>query len=319
MPSNTLVEKPVRKLVGIPVGKPFVRRTLAAAVVVAVTAGCSAQAADRASGPSDGKPGGAAAPTRPAAPSAEATPTPTPASTPSQTASAAPSATPSERPEATESSSAPPAEVLMAQGSRGDRVRELQARLAQIGWFDDTPTGTYGQVTATAVRGFQGKRGLPETGKTDTVTWQRLLAMTKQPTRAELEGKAVNKPQVKLDPRCLNGRVMCISKTSRTLSWVVDGEVESTMDVRFGSQYTPTREGVFSVFMKSRDHVSSLYDTPMPYALFFSGGQAVHYSADFAANGYKGASHGCVNVRDKKAVAALFDQVRNGDKVVVHW
>ncbi|MEU5977139.1 L,D-transpeptidase family protein [Streptomyces sp. NPDC047315] len=306
MPGKTLVRK------------PFIRRTLAAAVVVAVTAGCSAQAADRASDPSDGKPdGGATAPSGASTPSAAPTPSPTP--TPSRTPSPTPSATESERPEDAESSSAPPAEVLMAQGDGGNRVRKLQARLAQIGWFDDAPTGTYGPVTATAVRGFQGKRGLPVTGKTDTVTWQRLLAMTKEPTRAELEGKAVNKPKVELDPRCLNGRVMCISKTSRTLSWVVDGAVKSTMDVRFGSQYTPTREGVFSVFMKSRDHVSSLYDTPMPYALFFSGGQAVHYSADFAANGYKGASHGCVNVRDRKAVAALFDQVRNGDKVVVHW
>ena len=46
----------------------------------------------------------------------------------------------------------------------------------------------------------------------------------------------------------MTGRVMCISKTSRTLSWVVNGKVQSTMDVRFGSQYTPTREGVFKVF-----------------------------------------------------------------------
>ena len=36
----------------------------------------------------------------------------------------------------------------------------------------------------------------------------------------------------------------------------------------------------------------------MPYAMFFSGGQAVHYSPDFAARGYNGASHGCVNVRN---------------------
>ncbi len=56
----------------------------------------------------------------------------------------------------------------------------------------------------------------------------------------------------------------------------------------------------------------------MPYAMFFSRGQAVHYSADFAARGYDGASHGCVNVRDRDAVAALFDQVRVGDKVVVY-
>src|SRR5690606_11606529 len=75
---------------------------------------------------------------------------------------------------------------------------------------------------------------------------------------------------------------------------------------------------VFSVYWKSRDHWSTLYDSPMPYAMFFSGGQAVHFSADFAARGYAGASHGCVNVRDEAAIAGTFAQVRNGDKVVLH-
>ena len=68
--------------------------------------------------------------------------------------------------------------------------------------------------------------------------------------------------------------------------------------MRFGSEYTPTREGVFSVFQKNRDWTSTLYGSKMPYSMFFSGGQAVHYSSDFAARGYSGASHGCVNVRD---------------------
>jgi len=44
----------------------------------------------------------------------------------------------------------------------------------------------------------------------------------------------------------------------------------------------------------------------------------VHYSPDFAANGYNGASHGCVNVRDRAVVAWLFDRVRLGDKVIVY-
>ena len=57
----------------------------------------------------------------------------------------------------------------------------------------------------------------------------------------------------------------------------------------------------------------------MPFAMFFSGGQAVHYSPDFASVGYNGASHGCVNVRDHAGVAWLFDQVAVGDKVVVYW
>ena len=98
----------------------------------------------------------------------------------------------------------------------------------------------------------------------------------------------------------------------------VDSQVQRTVDVRFGAEYTPTREGAFSVQFKSRDHVSSLYGSSMPFAMFFSGGQAVHYSSDFAARGYYGASHGCVNVRDYDAIAWLFDQVDVGDPVVVY-
>ncbi len=217
--------------------------------------------------------------------------------------------------------SAPPARtvapVLWRPGDSGRDVRELQARLRQVEWLADGPTGAYDDPTERAVSGFQGKRGLPRTGRTDTVTWQRLLDMTREPGKWELYlmgGQPADPP----DPRCLTGRVLCVSKTSRTLRWMVDGRTVSTMPVRFGSQYTPTREGVFHVYWKSRHHVSTLYDSPMPYAMFFSGGQAVHYSYDFAVRGYAGASHGCVNVRDEAAVAELYTQVRDGDKVVVY-
>ncbi|MGK9460820.1 L,D-transpeptidase family protein [Streptomyces sp. G6] len=218
-------------------------------------------------------------------------------------------------------SSAPPtrtvAPVLWRPGDSGRDVRELQARLRQVEWLVDGPTGTYDDLTEEAVSGFQGKRGLPRNGRTDTVTWQRLLDMTREPGKWDLYlmgGQPADPP----DPRCLSGRVLCVSKTSRTLRWMVDGRTVSTMPVRFGSQYTPTREGVFHVYWKSRHHVSTLYDSPMPYAMFFSGGQAVHYSYDFAVRGYAGASHGCVNVRDEAAIADLYAQVRDGDKVVVY-
>ena len=143
--------------------------------------------------------------------------------------------------------------------------------------------------------------------------------MTSDPTHDEMHN-IVPSPG-KLDPRCRTGRVMCIDKTSQTLRWVVDGTVLQTLDVRFGSTLndTPTREGLFHVYLKRRDHVSQLYGSAMPFAMFFSGGQAVHYSSDFAAVGYAGASHGCVNVRDYDGVEWLFDQVQVGDKVVVYW
>ncbi|MGW0758853.1 L,D-transpeptidase family protein [Streptomyces sp. NPDC002814] len=261
---------------------------------VCVLTGCTVQAA--------GSEGGQPPPVR-----IELSRTPTADDKPGSTPDAKPSTPP-----------ATPPKVLWKPGDTGRDVRELQARLRQVAWLFDGPTGTYDDLTEQAVKGFQGKRGLPKTGKTDAVTWQRLLDMTREPGHWNLYlmgGQPADAP----DTRCMTGRVLCISKTSRTLRWMIDGRTVLTVPVRFGSQYTPTREGVFSVYWKSRHHVSTLYDSPMPYAMFFSGGQAVHYSSDFAATGYAGASHGCVNVRDEAAIAQLFAQVRSGDKVVVHW
>jgi peptidoglycan hydrolase-like protein with peptidoglycan-binding domain len=278
--------------------------------VIAAVGGCTVQPAD-----GDGHAGGAH-PLHIDVPATHGAGTPAPRRT-GGPATPAPRTTPAAR-----TPSAPrtiaPARVLWSDGDHGGDVRELQARLKQVAWLFDGPTGTYDDLTAKAVAGFQGKRGLPATGRTDTVTWQRLLAMTHEPTKWELYAFG-GQPAAPPDPRCLTGRVLCISKTSRTLRWMIDGRTVSEMPVRFGTELTPTREGVFHVYWKSRHHVSTLYDSPMPYAMFFSGGQAVHYSYDFAARGYAGGSHGCVNVRDEQKIAALFAQVRDGDKVVVYW
>lgn len=209
--------------------------------------------------------------------------------------------------------------ALFRKGDSGDAVRDLQARLKQVGWYEQKVTGTYGDATVAAVKGFQGKRQIPTTGEVDQRTKDKLFAMTTKPTQEELTNKPPKQKAPRgLDQRCMTGRVLCISKSSNSLSWVVDGKVQRTVDVRFGSELTPTREGKFTLYWKSRNHHSTLYNTPMPYAMFFSGGQAVHYSADFAARGYNGASHGCVNVRDKGAIIWIFDQTREGDKVIVY-
>lgn len=223
--------------------------------------------------------------------------------------------------------------AIMQQGNSSDRVKELQARLKQIGWFSGSVTGYYGTATRTAVAGFQAKRELPSNGAVDQTTWNRLVNMTRKPTADDLSNRpatpaaaaskqsndsTAQRKASGLDPRCMTGRVVCISKKSNKLWWVNDGVVKMTMDARFGTTEFRTREGTFSVQWKSRDHVSNIYHTSMPYALFFSGGQAVHYSPDFAARGYSGGSHGCVNLRDRGGAQALFNQTRVGDKVVVY-
>src|SRR5690606_25654795 len=175
---------------------------------------------------------------------------------------------------------------------------------------------TYDRKTRLAVRRFQKSVKIPVTGKVDVRTRDRLNAVTRKPNRTEMYNLSVKGP--KLDERCKTGRVMCIDKSSRTLRWVVNGVVKTSLAARFGGASYPTREGQFSVFRKSRNHVSSIYGSSMPFAMFFSGGQAVHYSPDFSQTGYNGASHGCVNIRDRRAIERLFDTVKIRDKVVVY-
>ncbi len=293
-----------------------IRRVVLAAASVALAAGCTAQAAGSGGGsgsptnaPTSSAPAPTDTPTEDGKPPSPSDTTTTPTDAPTETPSGTPSATPSGTAES---------KALMDDGDETEQVRELQARLRQLGYFDRAPTGFYGTMTAGSVKAFQKKQGLPRTGSVDEATWQRLLGASRKPTADELKPSTTNQLDTP-DARCMTGRVLCISKESRTLAWMIDGKVVSSMDVRFGSENTPTREGTFTVERKVRQDWSRLYHTPMPLSMYFSRGQAVHYSSDFAARGYNGASHGCVNVRDRAKLTALFDQVKVGDKVVVHW
>ncbi|WP_175419031.1 L,D-transpeptidase family protein [Acidipropionibacterium acidipropionici] len=123
---------------------------------------------------------------------------------------------------------------------------------------------------------------------------------------------------VSLDSRCKTGLVICISKTDRQLRLVQDGKVLISLDARFGSEEGPTREGTFSIEWRNKDWVSTIYGSKMPYAMFFSGGEAIHYSSDFAARGYDGNSHGCVNIRSWSGIQYVWDHAPVGTKVVVY-
>ncbi|MFB9550081.1 peptidoglycan-binding protein [Nocardioides luteus] len=199
--------------------------------------------------------------------------------------------------------------TLYKKGATGKGVRRIQARLKERHIYKGRVSGYYGKKTVGAVKAFQRNQHLTVTGKVNERTMKRLRSLTKTPTDAKMYN---------LDKRCLTGRVLCVDKTDRRMRYVRGGKIVRAMDARFGCSNNKSREGAFKVYRKSRKHVSSIYHTPMPYAMFFSGGQAVHYSADFASRGYNGCSHGCVNVRKKKTIAWVFDQIRIGDRVVVY-
>ena len=197
-------------------------------------------------------------------------------------------------------------------GQTNAGVKALQQRLVKAGTLGSgNVTSYFGDLTEAAVEKFQRGNGLTANGRVSRTTWDTLVAKT---------GKIkISKPSPELDKRCkVKGRSLCIDKKTDKLYYLENSKIIRTFDARFGCANMRTREGKFSVLWKSRNHVSSIYHTPMPYAMFFSGGQAVHYSADFAARGYQGCSHGCVNIRDKAGIRWVFDRVRNGDRVVVY-
>ena len=136
------------------------------------------------------------------------------------------------------------------------------------------------------------------------------------PSNAISRSKPTNKH---VDSRCLKGaKVACASKADRKLRYMENGKVIAEFDARFGAPGTQTRNGVFKVYMKHQNHYSTIYHVTMPYAMFFDGGEAIHYSADFARYGWARGSGGCINIRDMNAARWLWNKIPVGTKVVVY-
>jgi peptidoglycan hydrolase-like protein with peptidoglycan-binding domain len=202
-------------------------------------------------------------------------------------------------------------------------VRDVQLRLRSRGLWPYAVDGYFGTTLTNRITAFQQTQNIPYTALLDKRTWDRLLALTYlagtfDAARFNAGLNPLLPPVTALDVRCRTGRVLCASKTTRVLTWVVNGRPVAAMWARYGRPGYETREGTFSVLRKYEYVISNLYNVPMPYSMFFSGGQAVHYSSNFARLGYATGSHGCVNIKDYATIRWVFFQVRVGDKVVVH-
>ncbi|MGW6008905.1 L,D-transpeptidase family protein [Streptomyces sp. NPDC055210] len=172
-------------------------------------------------------------------------------------------------------------------------------------WLRLKADGKQSAADCRAVRAFQNKQGIrPDTGFAGPVTWGRmqLLSAAKAPNAAG---------------RCpvRAGRVACVD-LGRQLVWVQKGKkvVFGPVPVRSGKAGYRTRTGWFKVYWKHKNHWSTLYNTPMPYSQFFSGGQAFHaiYGSVYSPPG----SRGCVNMRLADA-RTLWSRLYTGDRVYV--
>lgn len=92
-----------------------------------------------------------------------------------------------------------------------------------------------------------------------------------------------------------------ISLSSQTMTVSQNGIVRYRWKVSTARKGYVTPQGSWSAKWLSRNHRSRKYDNaPMPYAVFFNGGYAVHATYDLKRLG-RPASHGCIRLHPENA------------------
>jgi lipoprotein-anchoring transpeptidase ErfK/SrfK len=103
----------------------------------------------------------------------------------------------------------------------------------------------------------------------------------------------------------------CVDLSTQRAWLAHDGKVTyGPVKVKTGRPSFPTAPGTFHVTYKDRDHVSSVYHSPMPYSVFFNGGDAFHEGSLVVS------SHGCVHLT-RGAAVTFYDSLSPGMEVQV--
>ncbi|KNB54125.1 L,D-transpeptidase [Streptomyces caatingaensis] len=168
--------------------------------------------------------------------------------------------------------------------------------------------GRQSPADCAAIAAFQRRAGVrPADGFANLATYRAVVLARARPNPNAAGACPVPTPARK---------VACVD-LGRQLMWVQYGRAVrfGPVAVRTGRLGEETRTGWHTVYRKHIDHLSTLYaNAPMPYAQFFSGGQAFHGRPGELYDG--AGSAGCVTmgVPDAKA---LWGVLRVGDAVYV--
>lgn len=107
--------------------------------------------------------------------------------------------------------------------------------------------------------------------------------------------------------------VITVDLEARVLSVFRGGYEIGATAVLLGTQEKPTPLGVFPITQKKKDHISTIYDSPMPYMQRLTD-DGITLHATTVENGY--ASHGCIGTPLSFA-QKLFATTKLGDKVYI--
>lgn len=107
--------------------------------------------------------------------------------------------------------------------------------------------------------------------------------------------------------------VVTIDLAAQTLSVFRGGYEIGAAVILYGADDKPTPLGSFAISEKDADHVSNLYDAPMPYMLRLTNDGVAIHGSDVE---WGSATHGCIGIPVAFA-RLLFAQAKLGDRVIV--
>ena len=101
-------------------------------------------------------------------------------------------------------------------------------------------------------------------------------------------------------------------RLSTNQAWLLhDGKVDlGPVRISHGREGFRTPPGTFRVSYKDQDHISNVFNLPMPYSVFFNGAIAFHSAS------VRVSSHGCVHL-PAAAARTFFAELNRGDVVQV--
>ncbi|WP_370893660.1 peptidoglycan-binding protein [Janibacter sp. GXQ6167] len=196
---------------------------------------------------------------------------------------------------------------LLKPGDSGRTVTALQQRLNDMGYWNGTPDGTYGELTQQAVMALQKVAGLDRDGIAGAATLKAVQTDHVPP----LVGGPAERIEIDLERQILvivkGGEIYRILNTSTGSNAVYTSQGAQKVAV--------TPKGTFAVYKEfDGSHVGPLGALWRPK--YFNGGIAVHgapYIPGYAA------SHGCARLSNA-AMDMIWreDLMPHGETVIVH-
>ena len=107
--------------------------------------------------------------------------------------------------------------------------------------------------------------------------------------------------------------VVTVDLKAESISVFRDGYEIGAAVITFGDAKKPTPTGVFPITQKSKDHVSNIYGSPMPYMLRLTNDGIAIHATDVK---WGWGTRGCIGVPEEFA-RLLFEQAKLGDRVVI--